>query len=61
MDNMEKMIQQILAQMNDNAKANQADLLARMDKMDAKMDANMTKMAAIRSELEEIMERQSTS
>jgi hypothetical protein len=31
MDNMEKMMQQILAQMNANAKANEEDLLARME------------------------------
>jgi predicted Zn-dependent protease len=31
MDNMEKMMQQILAQVNANAKANEEDLLARME------------------------------
>jgi Skp family chaperone for outer membrane proteins len=71
MDNMEKMMQQILEQMNANAEANQKDLLARMDKMDAKVDADHAKaakqevlaemnakMAAIRSELEETSEHQ---
>jgi hypothetical protein len=58
---MERLLAKLEARMNANAKANQEELLAKMDsnpkKAEADMDELKAKMAAIRSELEETMER----
>jgi hypothetical protein len=61
---MERLLAKLEERMNANAKANQVHLLAKAAKQEllaeisARMDANMTKMAAIRSELEETMKHE---
>jgi predicted nuclease with TOPRIM domain len=58
MDNRKQMIQELLGGMEERTNAKAAKQEEMLFEMNAKMDANMTKMAAIWSELEEFMECQ---
>jgi hypothetical protein len=55
MDNMEKMMQQILAQMNANAKANQEDMLSKMAADQENMAANKEELLARMDKMDAIM------